>query len=143
MTTMLSELALSTLLVLATVLLHALGLSLLSQLLRVESRHERHVHPNPLTAQGIGFTLVLVIGLFTLHGAEIWLYGLAYLALDAIGDLRTALYFSTITYATLGYDDLAIADRWKLVAAIEGVNGVLLMGWSTAYFVTVVTRLDR
>ena len=71
------------------------------------------------------------------------LIALAYLALGAIETLREAVYFPTITYATIGYDDLAIADEWKLVAAIEGINGVLLLGWSTAYFVTVVVRLGR
>lgn len=37
----------------------------------------------------------------------------------------------------------AEAHRWRLVSAIEGVNGILLLGWSTAFFVTVVARLRR
>ncbi len=53
------------------------------------------------------------------------------------------MYFSTITYSTTGYDDDLLAEQWRLVAAIEGMNGVLLMGWSTAFFVTGVTRLMR
>lgn len=140
---MLIELSLATLMVTLTVLFHAIGLTGLSHALKLETRKERRHHPNPLTVQGIGFTLLLVIGLFVLHGVEIWFYGFVYLLIGAIEELRTAVYFSTITYATIGYNDLAIADEWKLVAAIEGINGILLMGWSTAYFVTVVARLDR
>jgi hypothetical protein len=34
-----------------------------------------------------------------------------------------------------------MAQGWRLVSAIEGMNGVLLLGWSTAFFVTVVARL--
>ncbi len=138
---MLTELAIGTALVLATVMFHGLGLGLLSHLLNVETRKQRERHPDPLTMRGIGFTLLIVIGLFVLHGIEIWFYGIVYLALDAIPDLRTAIYFSSITYATIGYDDGAIADQWALIAAIEGINGILLLGWSTAFFITVVTRV--
>jgi hypothetical protein len=52
-----------------------------------------------------------------------------------------AVYFSTITYATIGFSDAELAPPWRLVAAIEGINGILLLGWSTAFFVAVVARL--
>jgi len=142
-TAMLTELSVSLIMVVLTVLFHAIGLALLSHILKVEKRRQARSHPNPLTVQGVGFTLALVLGLFVLHGVEIWMYGLVYVLVDAVPTLREAVYFSTITYATIGYDDEAIAEAWKLVAAIEGINGVMLLGWSTAYFVTVVARVDR
>ena len=49
--------------------------------------------------------LVIVLALFTLHGIEIWLYAALYLLLNAVVDLETAVYFSTITYAGIGFDD--------------------------------------
>ena len=84
-----------------------------------------------------------MLGLFILHAAEIWAYAALYLELGALPHIREAVYFSTITYSTTGYDDDLLAEQWRLVAAIEGMNGVLLMGWSTAFFVTGVTRLMR
>jgi len=54
-----------------------------------------------------------------------------------------ALYFSAMTYGTLGYNDDLLHPAWRLVAAIEGINGLLLIGWSTAFFVTVMGRLIR
>ena len=140
---MLAELAISTIMVLATVLLHAVGLTILSYGLKLETGRQRRMRPDPLSLRGIGFTLLLVTGIFVLHGVEIWFYGLVYILLEAIPDLRTAIYFSSITYATIGYDDDAIADHWALIAAIEGINGILLLGWSTAFFITVVTRLGH
>ena len=140
---MIAELALSAILVILTVVFHAVGLASLSHILKVESRGEARLHPNPLTAAGVGFTLALVLGLFVLHGVEIWFYGIVYLAIDAIEGLREALYFSTITYGAIGFSDVAMHEDWRLVAAIEGINGILLLGWSTAYFVTVVARVDR
>lgn len=138
---MLIELSFFTVLVLLTVIFHGVGLSLLSHFLNLETRKQRHKHPDPLSMRGIAFTLVIVLGLFIIHGIEIWFYGFAYLLLDAIPDLRTAIYFSSITYAIIGYDHAAIADEWALIAAIEGINGILLLGWSTGFFMTVVTKL--
>ena len=43
----------------------------------------------------------------------------------------------------LHFGDSEMERQWRLVSAIEGVNGVLLLGWSTAFFVSVVARLRR
>jgi hypothetical protein len=58
-------------------------------------------------------------------------------------DYDYTVYFSTISYAGIGFDDRYIEPAWRLVAAIEGINGLLLLGWSTAFFVTIVSRLGR
>lgn len=140
---MFTELAVATLMVLLTVLIHGGGIYGLSRVLRLEAREEAAWHINPMSPRGMAITLALVLGLIGLHGIEIWVYALLYLVVDAVHALREAVYFSTITYATIGYDDESIAPSWKLVAAIEGVNGVILMGWSTAFFVRVVARMGR
>jgi hypothetical protein len=89
------------------------------------------------------FTLFMVGALFALHGLEIWMYAFLYKVIGAIPDLETAIYFSTISYAGIGYDDRYIDPAWRLVGAIEGIDGLLLLGWSTAFFVTMVSRLGR
>ena len=140
---MLAELALSTIMVLLTVTIHATGLYLLSLLLRLEEREETQEHIHPLSLRGITATIVVILGLFALHGIEIWLYAFLYLAIGAVEGLREAIYFSTITYGAIGYSDAAMAERWRLVSAIEGINGIILIGWSTAFFVTLIARMRR
>jgi Ion channel len=93
--------------------------------------------------RSLGYTLALVIALAGLHGLEIWSYAFLYEALGAVTDLETAVYFSTISYAGIGFDDRYIDPAWRLVSAIEGINGLLLLGWSTAFVVTVVARLGQ
>ncbi|MUV15758.1 ion channel [Noviluteimonas gilva] len=137
---MLLELLVASIMVFATVLVHAYGLILLARVLRLEVRMNRnHLRHVPIAA--VRSSLVLVFGLMLLHGLEIWLYALVFLDIGAVADLRTAVYFSTISFAAIGYSDAAIEPRWALVAAIEGINGLVLLGWSTAYFVTVMSRL--
>ncbi len=75
-----------------------------------------------------------------LHGLEIWLYAVLYRGIGAVETMRDAVYFSTIAYASIGFSDAVIADGWKLLGALEGINGALLLGWSVAFFVTLMTR---
>lgn len=137
------QLLIATGMVLLTVLIHGGGLLVLARLLKLESLEERTEHFSPVSPRGVAFTFALVLGLFVIHGIEIWLYAALYLAMDALPDLHTAVYFSTITYGTIGYDDEGVERSWQLIAAIEGINGVLLLGWSTAFFVGLVARLGR
>jgi len=140
---MADELALATVMVLVTVAVHGAGLVALARFLRTEARAETHSKLPALSWRSLMFTQLLVIALFALHGVEIWLYGLVYVLIGAISDLSTGIYFSTISYAAIGYSDAAIDREWRLVGAIEGINGLLLLGWSTAFFVEVVVRLGR
>lgn len=140
---MLEQLFVSALMVLLTVLIHGIGILALARFLRIEAREEAEEHIHPMSLRGISVTLSLVLGLFVLHGIEIWVYAFVYLWLDALPTLSDAVYFSTITYATTGYDDDGLVEAWRMVAAIEGVNGIILLGWSTAFFVTVVARMGR
>ncbi len=129
--------------VVLTVLIHGVGLAGLGRALRLEAREEAEHHVGPMSLRGIMTTVGTVLGLFILHGIEVWSYGLLYLKLGAINRVSDAMYFSTMTYGTLGYSDTLLSDSWRLVAAIEGINGLLLIGWSTAFFVTVMGRLNR
>lgn len=125
------------------VVMHYIGLLALGRMLRLEVADERRHHIAPVSIKGIGYPVMLVVGLFALHGAQIWLYALLYLGVGAIDDLRTAVYFSTMTYATIGFGDQYIAPAWRVVAAIEGIAGAIMIGWSTAFFVTFVNKLMR
>jgi hypothetical protein len=138
---MLTQLILATGMVVLTVLIHGAGITALARSLRIEVNvDEEHHHFSVKRAVGV---LLIVLALFTLHGIEIWLYAAVYLLIDAVHTLEAAVYYSTVTYASIGFGDTEMARQWRLVGAIEGINGVLLLGWSTAFFVTVVARLPK
>ena len=140
---MLLQLVIATVMVLLTVMMHGLGLAGMGRLLSSEVEQERDHHVPTLSWRSLGFTLLLVLTLAALHGVEIWSYAFLYVALHAVHGLETAVYFSTISYAGIGFDDRYINPAWRLVSAIEGINGLLLLGWSTAFFVPVVAKLGR
>ena len=120
---MLIQLALATVMVVVTILIHGAGITALARGLRIEAGvAEAHHHFSLKRAAAI---LVIVLALFTLHGIEIWFYAAVYLLIGAVQNLEAAVYFSTITYASIGFGDAEMARPWRLVGAIEGINGVL------------------
>lgn len=135
---LLSQLLASTVLVALTALLHLGGLAALIALLQTHGGRVRTVHVRLDQAL---LVLIAVFTLFLLHGVEIWLYAAVYAVAGEFRDFGDALYFSTSTYATIGYGDLVLSRDWRIVGAIEGVNGIILLGWSTAFFVSIVRRL--
>jgi amino acid transporter len=140
---LLLELLVAGVLVIVTFAIHAVGIILLSRTVRHEAREERERHISPASVEGITIVVVIVLGIFALHAIEIGLYAFVYGGLGAVPDLRDAIYFSAMTYGTLGYNDDLIDPAWRLVAAIEGINGLLLIGWSTAFFVTMMGKMIR
>ncbi|WP_395708193.1 potassium channel family protein [Reyranella sp.] len=135
---MIANLVLAMLMVGLTVTLHFVGLLGLLWVLRNRG-HRFQAHASWL-GQGAAILFVM-LGLVAVLTAEIWLYAVAYLAVGALGDFEAALYFSTASFTTLGYGDVVLDHRWRLLGAIEGANGLLLFGWSTAFLISVTGRM--
>lgn len=88
--------------------------------------------------------LVVILAAFVAHAAEIVLYAFALYALVAwlgAGSLSGAaglsfancLYFSAETYTSLGFGDLTPVGSVRLLAGVEALNGLLLIGWSASF----------
>lgn len=124
------------------VIIHGLGLFTLQRAMRGKAAEERLKHIEPLSFHGTLFTLLVVFALVFIHFVEIWLFAFLYALVGAQWSFQNALYFSTISYSTIGYNDTSIAHDWRMVGALEGVLGVILLGWSTAFFVRLLSRIE-
>jgi hypothetical protein len=133
-----AQLALSTLITGTTISLHLIGLAVLMRLIR--GHRSRAPERGALVHDVLGIAGA-AFGLFVLHAIEIWLYAAVYALSGALGSFEEALYFSTSTYTTVGYGDVVLPKGWRVLGAIEGANGIILLGWSTAFFVSVVGRI--
>ncbi len=76
-----------------------------------------------------------------LHLIEITVWAVLYVSVQALSELQSSLYFSAVTYTTTGYGDLLLPGEWRLVGAVEALTGILMCGWSTGFFVAVVSRM--
>jgi hypothetical protein len=78
--------------------------------------------------------LMLVVGNLVQGG--IW--ALLFVFLGEFGDWATAYYFSLVNFATLGYGDIVMSDRWRILGPLQAINGVLMIGVSTASITAIV-----
>ena len=127
-------------LVAITVVIHALGTTYLVRYLagRFLDESGRWGSRNTLLALAQA-AIVLVV----LHALEIVVWAGVYKALVPVGelaDLETAVYFSFVTFTTLGYGDITLSEGWRLLSGIQALNGILLVGWSTALMFAVVQK---
>lgn len=136
--TLLSQLVLASSVVALSVLLHLAGLGVLLAILR---RHRAAAREGLAIVLDSAAILFAAFGLFALHSAEIWLWAGVYRWLGLLVDFETALYFSTSTYVTIGYGDVVLPPGSRILGSIEGASGIILIGWSTAFFFSIVDRL--
>jgi hypothetical protein len=75
---------------------------------------------------------VFVLWLFLATIIEVWIWAILYLVLGAIATLENAVYFSTVTFTTLGFGDIVLDEKWRVLSSFEAANGLLMFGWTTA-----------
>ncbi len=86
----------------------------------------------------------MVLSVFAGHTICVWMYGLAYWVLSnklGFGNLTGVIedhwmhyvYFSATTYSSLGFGDIEPTEAMRLLAGVEVLNGLLLIGWSVTY----------
>lgn len=80
--------------------------------------------------------LVFLVMFFTLlHGGQCTLWAAVYYLNPQISSLSSfseSIYFSLITFTTIGYGDVVIDSEWRILSGLEAINGIMLVGWSTA-----------
>jgi hypothetical protein len=77
----------------------------------------------------------------TMHLFEIALWAIVLLLCGEMTTFETAYYFSAENYTALGYGDILLSARWRLLGPLEAINGLLLFGVSTAVMFAVLNRL--
>jgi hypothetical protein len=87
--------------------------------------------------------LALIAMLMTGHLAQIAVWAIAFVAAGEFAQFPIAFYHSAVNYTTLGYGDIVMSPRWRLLGPLEAASGSLAFGWSTAIIVTFVIRMSR
>ena len=131
---MLSQLTIGSALVVVTVLVHGVSLDIILRTLRA-------IGMETLTRWRLLSLSLLVLAVFSAHLIEIWIWAVFYFFIEEIPTFKTALYFSTSSFTTVGYGDLTLSEEWRLLGSLESANGMILFGWSTAFIFTVIHRI--
>ncbi len=132
---MIAKLLMASFLVATTVIIHAAGLGMVLS-------HTLHSTDRPDTRfWSITWLLIRIAWfLIVIHLLEIGIWALFFWWQNCLPDAGSSVYFSGVTYATIGYGDLVLPKEWQLFGPVEGLTGILMCGLSTAFFFVIVSK---
>jgi len=81
---------------------------------------------------------VLMMMLMIGNIAQVAFWALLYRALGAFEDFETAMYFSGVTFTSLGYGDVVLQGRIRLLGPLQAASGLMMYGITTAFFISAV-----
>ena len=124
--------------VLCTILIHSLALNATVTYFRRETK---------LGYAGRGYLtdlriVMLVMSFaFVAHAIEVAMWAWILMMCGEFQDFGFACYHSAVNYTTLGYGDVIMTPRWKLLGPVEAADGSLMFGVSTAMVFAVTAHL--
>ncbi len=119
-----------------TIVIHALA----TRFIMFEANRMKKRTHHVFAFKEIRLSIFVLIMLFaSILEASGW--AAVYHHLDATGSFEESLYFSIVTFTTLGYGDITLGSDWRILASIQAAAGILIFGWSTAIIVAVVQKL--
>lgn len=100
----------------------------------------------PLTENPTGRTFLKTISAVFLvfllsHTVHIYVWAASLWILDAMPGYENALYFSLVTYTTLGYGDVLLGPEFRIFGAMASACGILMFGLTTAFTVGFLNRV--
>jgi len=95
---------------------------------------------------GTKLLISTAIFLIFIHLVQAALWACLYMLLPGVSEFETfekSMYFSLVTFTTLGYGEITIASANRILAGLEAINGITLIGWSTAFMFAIFQELMK
>jgi hypothetical protein len=106
-------------------------------------RHSGRVVPGAGLFAQVGPLLVVMIATTLANFVQIVIWGLLFILLGEFGAVYDAIYHSAVNFTSLGYGDVVMSARWKLMGPLEAVNGILMLGMTSAALVAIMQHLIK
>ncbi|MDX1380587.1 MAG: ion channel [Xanthomonadales bacterium] len=92
-------------------------------------------------AHGTRLIGTVVLLLFLGHLLQFATWAVLFVALDEFQEFSTAFYHSSVNFTSLGYGDIVMSERWRLLGGLEAANGVLMFGLSAGAILSMMNRV--
>ncbi len=135
---MLTMILTAALLIILTIFIHAIATRIVMALPSIKAPEFLRKFP----LRGMRISIVVLI-MFTASILEAAIWAWSYYAHGALTSFEDAMYFSIVTFTTLGYGDITLSGEFRLFASFEAANGIIIFGWSTALIMAVVQKVYR
>jgi len=116
--------------------MHATGvifMALAGLSIRARIESQNYLTSRHMAAIQIGLIGTVGLLLAALHGVEATLWAAAYWWLGALNSPSDAILYSVASMSTLGASGLTLEPHWRMMGALEAMDGMLLFGISTAF----------
>lgn len=111
-------------------------LSLILLAIRYYQRSEALINnPKPLSQVSVITSVMLILVIGTIVQIGIW--AALFMLLGEFNDYSLAFYHSATNFSTLGYGDTVMSDKHRLLGPLEAINGVLMIGITTAALMSI------
>lgn len=97
--------------------------------------------PIPTVGNDIRLMSMVLMALFFGHVLQFALWAALFMFVGEFSNFGVAFYHSVVNFTSLGYGDIVMSDKWRLLGALEAANGILMFGLTTSLFVAVLNRL--
>lgn len=136
---MIQQLIVGSFVLCATILIHT---GFFFAALSAEGRFRTLTHTMSVSGRLRIATISAALWFVAAHTVEVWLWTFVYLWLGAFATIEEAVYFTLVTFTTLGYGDVILAVEHRLLSGFTAVNGLILVGLTTAFFIEIYRSLD-
>ena len=85
-------------------------------------------------------TVLLILAANTLC---VWIWALLFRFLAVFASLEEAVYFSMVSFTTVGYGDVVVNQDWRVLSGFVAVNGLLAFGIFTAFLIEMMHKVSR
>ena len=90
---------------------------------------------------GIRPLLIAMVAMMLGTLVQVGLWGALFVFLGEFSELHDAVYHSAVNFASLGYGDIVMSKHWKLLGPLEAINGVLMLGMTSAALMVILQQL--
>ena len=126
-------------LIVLNVVVHVLGLGLINEkVVRTLSGMMDRRHFTLMFAVAMSVTVLLAT---LLHSIEAVVWAIAYRLLGALPDNKAAMLYSLSALTSYGHAEVFLADHWKMMGALEALNGMMLFGLTTAFLFAIIQQV--
>ena len=102
---------------------------------RMTRGHGFFAHVRPL--------LIVMIAMMLGNFVQIVIWAILFIFVGEFSELYEAVYHSAVNFTSLGYGDVVMSARWKLMGPLEAANGVLMFGMTSAALMAILQQLIK
>lgn len=137
---LLTQLLIATAMILLTVIMHASLYEILFRGLQTTAKRLHGIFGGFWKPIGLGGAVLVIFGM---HVLTIWMWAhlMLYLDVKPLDTLEDALYYTTTSYTTVGFGDLVVEERWRLLGSCISADGLMLFGWTIAFLYEIMNKI--